>query len=308
MSYCIANGINYSPVTYLENFDALSHDFWKYYDKFESNYLDDLTENLRISLHIQETWMTYRMRGRPYMICNNDTCLSIEFDEDIITSVIVTDSKTNILFSRKISMISFKEYVLLSEMARIMGSPFSTLEFGGNKFRTQKFESSKDWKTVKELTPEIRLQFDGNNIYHVNDHSNKETIYLSKIEQKESTPGFQQPHIEQSIVDRVKNTEKLPKGFATSFVYDHFNQQPLPLKSSSTQYNTGAAMWDRLIDRALSDDKFVYATSPNAIERITADHRKQFLTNATRSDQRNQGYEDKHIVISHQPLQEFGEI
>jgi hypothetical protein len=108
MSYCIANGINYSPITYLENFDAITHAFWKYYDKFEYNYLDDLTENLRISPHIQETWMTYRMCGRPYMICNNDTCLSIEFDEDIITSVIMTDSKNNTLFHRKISMISTK--------------------------------------------------------------------------------------------------------------------------------------------------------------------------------------------------------
>ncbi len=308
MSYCVANGINYSSITYIENFDALTHDFWKYYDEFESNYLDDLTENLKISKHIQETWMTYRMCGRPYMICNNDTCLSIEFDKDIITSIVVTDSKNNTIFSRKISMISFKQYVMLDEMARLMGSPFSTLEFGGKQFRSKTFDNSKDWEKIKELAPEIHVQFNGNNIYHVNDHANKETIYLSKIEQKDTTPGFQQPHIEQSIVDRIKDTHRLPKGFATSFVYDYFNQQKLPLKSSSTQYTTGAAMWDRLIDRALSDGKFVYATSPNAIERITDDHRKQFLAYATRSDKTNEGYEDKHIVISHHPIKEFGEI
>jgi hypothetical protein len=67
-------------------------------------------------------------------------------------------------------------------------------------------------------------------------------------------------------------------------------------------------MWDHLIDRALNDGKHVYATSPNAIERITDNHRKGFLTNATRSNSQNPIYENMHIVISHQPLKEFGEI
>jgi len=311
MIYCLANGFSLSLVQYLDQFDALTHEFWKGYHSFADNPLDDLSLNQQMLLHIKKHFMSYRMSSHPllpYRIENNRTVLLLGINDDILTSIKITDSSSSILFERNLSMHRFNEYLVLDEMARLIGSSFSTIELNKNNYRNVLFNRSKDWNQIATLSPDLKVQHDGDKTYHVNDHSNQETLYISQIEHKDTSLGFDHPHIEQTIVDRVKSTDRLPKGFATKFVYDHFNSQDLPLKSSSIQYDNGADMWDRLIDRALNDGKHVYATSPNAIERITDNHRKGFLTNATRSNSQNPIYENMHIVISHQPLKEFGEI
>ena len=307
IDYCLVNGIKHQLVDYLEMFDALTHEFWKSLDGFDSiNILDDLTENQRMLDIIKTKWYSYRyveLLGSPYIFENNLTKIEIVFS-DIIASITVSDVNHNILFKRKPTVFGFKEYNILCEMARLIGSPFSTLEFNRNNYRSGLFDVTKDWNKIGSIRPDMHVYHDDKDMYVVNDHANNQTVYLSKIERKESSPGFQHPHIEQSAVDRVKNTDRLPKGFATDFIYDHFNNQSLPLKSSGTQYTTGAAMWERLVNKALADGKHVYATSKDGIRQIN-DYNKEFVMSTTKSD-KDPAYENKHIVISHHPIKESG--
>jgi len=306
IDYCLVNGFKHRLIDYLEMFDAMTHDFWRGLNDFTKNdCLDDLSENLALLNKIKSDWFSYRfasLLGSPYNVENNSTRLIIEYD-DIIKQILVSDLQGNTFFKRQISMVGFKEYRILSEMAKLIGSPFSTLETNHKGYRNKLFHETKHWSKTQQISPDLHLHHDDENTYLVNDHANKETLYISSIEKKDSSPGFQRPHIEQTAVDRVKSVDRLPKGFATEFIYDHFNKQALPLKSSNTQFTTGAAMWERLVSRALADGKHVYATSPDGVRKIH-DYNKEFVMSTTRGEEPE--YEDKHIVISHHPIEEFG--
>lgn len=300
--YALVNGFILTPINYFEIFDSLTDEFWiSYNEHLDTTFLNDLTKNVSMLDHMQTKWRTFilaRVVGSPYEVENNSKSIEIYFDADVIKSIrIYTNAQE--LFHKELSMFSFKEYLILSEMARIMGNPFSTLEFNKNHYRKKTYQATKDWNRTSIISDGL-IAHTNEDIHVVNDHTAGETLYLSKIEKKNSSPGFNHPHIEQSVVDRIKDSSRLPRGFATNYIYDHFNAQNLPLKSSGTQYTTGAKMWDSLITRALNDKKYVYATSVDGIRQIDS-FNKEFLVAATRGVDDHE-FENKHLVISHHPI------
>lgn len=153
-------------------------------------------------------------------------------------------------------MKTYKQFV--QEMAQNIGSPFSMIE-NIKSYSSNKFQSTKDTPSV-DIGNDLKLHVihDHNKIRNiVNDHKLGKTVYESNIRYNEPSDRLPFHTIEQVSVDRVKSTEKLPKGFATDFIYNHWNSQHRPLISSDMQYTTGRNMWSRLVEMAHKNKKHV---------------------------------------------------
>ena len=196
-------------------------------------------------------------------------------------------------------MKTFKVY--LDEMAVNIGD-HSWSELSQPSYRSKMYDLTKNNHTIKTLESGAKLHkhIDKNKTkYTTNDHDNKETLHYSRIEHNDSTKDFPYEHDEQTQVDRVKDSSKIPKGHATDVTYDHFKQSKYPLRTSDTQFRKGHEMWHRLVDKALDDGHHVYHWDGKSLHKTTQENKKDHL-----SDSFGQGdnYQHKHMILSKTPL------
>ncbi len=136
--------------------------------------------------------------------------------------------------------------------------------------------------------------------YHTNDHTSKETLHRSSIISHAPTKQLPFKHDEQTETYR-ENNNKLPKGYGTDFIYNHFQNSEHPLRSSDQQYSGGHKMWKKLAHKALDDGHKVYYH--NGKELINSDksnvdaHLNDYFGN-------NYNHENRHIILSKTNLQE----
>lgn len=156
-----------------------------------------------------------------------------------------------------------KSYVsmLLSEMAKSIGpSSHSRIE-SYPKFKQMTYESAKDLPVHKVVNSKIKVHIDsspGKEKFYTIDHNNKELLHMAFLTHHEANDDFPFSHSEQTLVDRVKSTDKLPKGYATNFLYDNFLNSGTTLRSSEDQYPNGHKMWKNLVDKAISDGFYAF--------------------------------------------------
>lgn len=202
-------------------------------------------------------------------------------------------------------MLSFSEYVSLREMARDIGeSSFSAIN---NKegYSELKYEQTKLLPVYKKISDDIIAhidkQPDGNVKIYTNDHKNKKTIHLTHINFEPKSKLFPDGLIRQDLVDRTNKNEYIPKNYATNTIYDYWKSQNIPLRTSDTQYHAGHHMWEKLVDMALNDDKFVYRKDRNSDYLIKIDHgnKKEELENTFG---RGSDFQNDHIILSHSKL------
>lgn len=199
-------------------------------------------------------------------------------------------------------MKTYKE--LLAEMARDIGRhPYSRIE-NDRSYPSKKYDETQPHPVVGNLNANTtihRIDVDGKVRNTVNDNSTRKTLYHSVINTNEPTKSIPFKHISQDEVDRVKDTSVLPKGFATDLIYKHFNEQSLPLKSSSTQYHTGRNMWSRLVDKAHHDGKHVYYFDERGnSEKVTPETKEHHMKQYFGPDDAQ--FESRNLVLSHTEL------
>lgn len=197
-------------------------------------------------------------------------------------------------------MKTFKEFV--SEMALNIGRPFSLLHDREN-FSNTVYSNTENSENVMDYGDEIKLHIvKGNNTvnFYVNDHKNKKTLFTSTIDTVNANSKIPFDHITQSGVDRVKSYDRLPKRFATSFIYNHWNSQSLPLKSSNLQYTTGRDMWSRLVDMAHENKKNVYMIDEyKRLHKVTKENKNDIMDLYFGKESEK---ENRHLLLSHSKL------
>lgn len=149
---------------------------------------------------------------------------------------------------------------------------------------------------------------DGEDNYVTNDHKSKEALHQSIIKTDETLEKLPFPYQEQNQVDRVKSTDVLPKDYAKDFIYDHFKESNLPLKSSDTQFLNGHNMWKKLAHKALNDGHHVYYYDGTTLHKSTKDSVDKHLDSSFGKEERKNGkiispdYEARHMILSKHEL------
>ena len=197
---------------------------------------------------------------------------------------------------------------MLREMARDIGS-YS--RFDNIKYRKDYYDATKNHPITKKLTPDItehKKCSDNKVVLSTNDHKTGECLYNSSISTRDK--DHSPKRIEQDSVQRAKDS-RLPKGYATDKIYEHFKSQELPLKSSDEQMKSGNKMWHRLVHRALEDGHHVYHYDGSNLHKTNKANVNAHLANYYGSDEKrtrfnptpkDNNYENKHMIISKKEL------
>jgi len=197
-------------------------------------------------------------------------------------------------------MKSFLEFIY--EMAHNIGEhSYSPLK--SERERKSKFNNSVGDKIHNKLSDYLIIHktTNGNStLFHTNDHSTAETLHSSLIKHKQSSKEFPFDHIIQEEVDR-KPGGILHKGYAVDFLYNHFNDQHLPLVSSETQYRKGHELWRKLVHKALDNGHHVYHWDGSKLHKSNKNNVEQHL-NSSFGKYGDESYANKHMVISKNEL------
>lgn len=191
----------------------------------------------------------------------------------------------------------------LLEMARYIGPSYSRHEsFKG--VRNTLYNEGKAFSVFKDMGNGVKMHkhvVDDCTHYYTLNHNNNESLHISHIKKHNATSTTPFAYEEQHIVDRVKSTDILPKGHASSVVYDHFKNSDYPLRSSYEQYKTGHKMWSGLVDKALDDGHhaYHYEESNKHLTPINHDNKQEMIG---KSFGEGDAFEHKHLVISKTPL------
>jgi len=198
-------------------------------------------------------------------------------------------------------MLTYRGY--LEEMAKQLPSPFSMLEFRGDSFKRVSYVNSASYPVVSRsgdlVVQSIHNPSTNSTLYITNNTKLGHTVHVSDIHRKSPTKQLPFDHLEQVSVDRVKSSEHLPKGYVTDFVYNTWDKQSLPLKSSNEQHVQGHAMWKRLSTRALDAGKHVYVSTPESMTKLDASTIDSGISGAFGPDDHMLS---KHIILSHTEL------
>lgn len=159
-------------------------------------------------------------------------------------------------------MKKFKNF--LDEMARNIGNFTPPIEFYP-EIRKKYYNDSHEEPIHKHVNSDIKVQKIVSSVdnlpavsYYTNNHKTKETLHKSTIVRHNPTEKLPFHHEENRMIERVKNSSDLPKGYVENFTYDHFKNSKFPLRSSNTQTKRGNLMWKSLSKRALDDGYHVY--------------------------------------------------
>jgi hypothetical protein len=201
----------------------------------------------------------------------------------------------------------------IEEMARNIGNyPYSRLN-NDREFRLEKYKTDSNYPIYQYDTGDqnvnVTKHIDNNGTIHysTNDHSSKEIIHYSNIETHKPTAKLPFRHQEQTMVERIKDN-RLPKEYATNFIYNHFKSSNLPLRSSDTQYRTGHNMWRKLAHKALDDGYRVYYHDGSQLNKSNKVNVDKHLDSSFGVETRIRGntlppdYEQRHIILSKKEL------
>jgi hypothetical protein len=286
----------------LYRFDMTHRMVWVAFDDYMSpDMLNDPKLNKEIfDLFSKSMWLgRYPIVWDDFLIDNYGISAYVDVEHGYVNSVIIAD-QTGILFHREKKMISFKTYLALSEMARNLGTPMSIFAHKPT-YATDLYPQTIELPTICSFEGhDIHLLVKGTkNILNSVNHDKKQLVHYSVINKVDKSPYNKDGHIVQDTVDRVADTSILPKGYATRFIYAHFKRQPLPLVSSSGQYQRGHNMWGRLIDMAHADGTHVYRHDGRELHVVTPENKEHHF-NATYGKS-----EDKKmdvLILSHHKL------
>lgn len=156
----------------------------------------------------------------------------------------------------------------LREMAVDIGPSFSRLTKNRGNYKVDGYLQNKDLPIHSSYNDIIKTHVfnDGDSThYYTLDHQNKTVAHYAKIKKDSNT--FQFPVEEQHNVDKDKSNTNLPKGFATEFIYNHFKNSELPLRSSDEQFHDGHFMWRRLVDKALAHKHLILSKIPLSFDK-----------------------------------------
>jgi hypothetical protein len=199
-------------------------------------------------------------------------------------------------------MLSFKEFLFLSEMTQNMGSPTTDLEFGDNK--KSWFQLSKDHEIIHSGNSGLKLHkfSDKDHTYlSTNDHENQETLHRAIFQKFKKSKQIPVDHIKQMVVEKVKN--KTPKEYATKTSYDHWKSQNHPLVTSDTQYKTGHESWKKLLHWALVDGHHVYYHDGEQLHKSTKENVDQHHKSSFgKYGDASEDTKHKKMIISKDPL------
>lgn len=199
----------------------------------------------------------------------------------------------------------FKFIEFLQEMATNSGSSYSLLnDVKMCSVKEKSYKDSLNWKVYNKFNvPEnIIIKYATiNNLlkFYTIDVKEKEVIHTSVLKIHNKDDVIKTTYYEQSIVDRIKDN-RLPKYYATDFIYDYFKQSNIPLRSCIEQYTSGRDMWIRLVNKAFSDKFCVYFIDNKDIILLDT---KEKINNAI-NDYFGIGndFEHKHLLISKKEL------
>jgi hypothetical protein len=205
-------------------------------------------------------------------------------------------------------MKSYKNFI--EEMARNIGdSSYSPIK-SNKDVRMQYYKQSILYKHHsypiagnKEIEIKHGLDHDGNEVYHTNDNTKKETIHRSVIKTHAPTKKLKFEHQEQKEADRTPD-DILPKEYVTNLIYDHFKKSEHPLRSSDSQYLHGHKMWRKLAHKALDDKHHVYYFDGKMLHKSNNDNINSHLDSSFGKSDIIRGvppkinYEHRHIILS----------
>jgi len=187
----------------------------------------------------------------------------------------------------------------LFEMAKNAGK-FSYSRINSNeKYRSSMYPLTKDYPEHTKISDNVSLhkKEDENSTHYATlNHDTKEILHHAIVKKNRPSEGIPFEHEEQTIVDRIKNQNDIPKGYATDVIYNHFRNSKFPLRSSGDQYLNGHKMWHRLVDMALEDGHGVYYYDENTKEHtpITKENKNEYLE---KSFGDSDDFEHKHIIL-----------
>ena len=204
-------------------------------------------------------------------------------------------------------MKSYKQYI--TEMAERGGRSFSMFQIHGEKRQQELFNASKDFpSSTSEIGEHLKMHVgkadDGAEWHVLNDHSNQKSLYMMRLIKHPASTQIPHSHIEQTVVDRVKSDEILPKEFATNYLYSTWDKQAMPLRSSDVQYDLGNSMWSRLVDKAFDNNKHVYYVDEHGAKSVVTPESKDSAFSKFYGDPLidKQPYKQRHLLISHTEL------
>lgn len=196
-------------------------------------------------------------------------------------------------------MKNFKSF--LGEMARNIGNFTPPIEFYP-EIRKKYYQDSHEEPIHKDMTDDIKVHkivssIDGKPAisYYTNNNKTKETLHKSVVVRHNPNKNLPFFHEENRIIERVKNTKDLPKGYATDFAYEHFKNSKFPLRSSDTQTKHGNSMWKKLTKRALDDNHHVYFHDGEKLNKTNYGNLESHLNSYFDS---SDTHENKHMILS----------
>lgn len=202
-------------------------------------------------------------------------------------------------------MKKFKTFI--QEMALDIGTSSQILDNADNRKRS--FNRSKNDPVIKYDTGANHILVhkktsttdDGEKEteYSTNNHNTGESLHNASIVTHNPTEKLPFTHDEQTSVNRQRHGE-LPKGYGTDFIYNHFKNNNIPLRSADMQFSGGHDMWKRLAHKALDDGHNVYYHDSNQLHKSTKENVNTHLKNyyGWTNAKDNTDYANRHMIIS----------
>lgn len=190
----------------------------------------------------------------------------------------------------------------LNEMAVDYGPSYSRLTKKEN-YKGDMYEAAKDLPIHSELNQRFKTHIksgdDGSTLFYTLDHQQHTAAHHAHI--VKDTTSFPFTAEKQDLVDKDKTNVDLPRGFATSFIYNHFKNSNHPLRSSDEQFHDGHHMWNKLVDNALSDNHHVYYHDKNSGEtvKLNDDNKNEYIKKYYGDGDE---FSKKHLILSKTPL------
>lgn len=194
-------------------------------------------------------------------------------------------------------MKTFKEF--LSEMAKQLG--YSYNPFTDDKIRKDMYSLSKDHEISHHVNDHINVhkkETPDSIEYHTNDNRNNETLHYSNVLKHKPNNKLNFYHHEQNQVLR-KSSDDLPRHYSEDFIYNHFKNSNVPLKSSDTQFKKGHTMWRNLSHKALDDGYHVYYHDGDRLNKSTKNNIDDHLNSYFGV---SDDHENKHMILSKKEL------
>jgi hypothetical protein len=192
---------------------------------------------------------------------------------------------------------SFRQFI--DEMAQNLGMMSSFLN-RSEKRRKAFYEKHKNDTTHEKVSDNLHIHVSDNlghdrerTVYTTLDHNKKECLHHAEIEHQDRHGDLPFAHGVQVGTERTD--AGLPKGHASTVVYNHFLKSDKPLRSDSLQSHGGNKMWHGLVHRAMKDGHHVYHWDGAKLHKTTSDNVEEHLKKYYGHPPE---YFSKHMILS----------